>query len=352
MSEKSEINVLKEIRKQYRKDFVEKTSMISFLTIVLIICLIPAYFVPATLFLTVPLIALPAFLGFIICNLSLRMKATRTTNIFLGFKAYYSKLFFGVFKFISGFLKSVLVYLIFSTILLLILHFSVGMKDVSYANIISQVSNVKSNGDLTKIVEDLQENSTFIKIENISVLVSFGLATYMFFHHVLTHSFKLHFNLASSKPIPAIALNYLHKRAFPNFRKDFYNDYYSSFWLLIILYVVGYVGGALLSVFVFKQNGAQAAIISTAFGIIASVFYLPYMYDVYQLMYPIDSLYYLKAYGELLMVMDIPELKLSPKEKEEMDKNIAAFEKMLEDARAELKKEKAEKKTKKKHKSE
>ena len=347
MNEEKPVNIDKEIRKNYRKHFLAKTSIVSFLAIFVTASLALAYFFPFTILLTVPLLIMPLLLGFIIENMATNREEQSAGRMFRGFKMYFSNQFYGAFHILEGLIKALLVYMIFSSIMGVILHFSIGMNDPTYAQIIDNIMNRQNIGDLEKNLGELLENPTYILMANISEIVSIGLASYMLIHHVLTHSFKLFYNLLGPKLSSMYIINLLHKRTFRRIRKEFYSNYYSSFWYMIPVYVLLYTGGALLGLLVFNRTGVESAFIGIFAGTIVSMFFLPIVFDTLQLIFSLYGYEYLKT---LLILQNDPLVghivHLPEKNRKDLEESIKAMEAMMKDVKEEPKEEKNDDKTK------
>ena len=330
--EKKENSVESSIFARYKKYFFEKTGLVSFLTLAIVLCLTLAFFFPFTLILTVPFILIPLFLGFIIINFFLTSAPGKPHFIFRGFLAYYSPPFFGIFRIILGLVKAFGVYLISSMIMIIILFYSVGMKDPNFSSIVGNIIQNPNNGDLPKLIQELQVNSSFILIEDISVIVSFGLASYMFVHHVLVQSFKIHFNFIDNNIKPAGAVNLIHRGAFKYFRKDFYRDYYSTIWYMITLFVGGYVAGVFLGYFALHLDGMQSSIVGLFFAVILSIYFLPVLFDTFALMFSINVIYYYKSMISLPNeVLNLYGIQMSLKQKNDLKVSVETMEAMIKE---------------------
>lgn len=345
MNEKKENNKKKfsiagELFKNYRKHFLDKTSMVTILFLVVAICLVLAFLVPISLLISVPFLVLPFLVGVIIENYATNGGINyKTSRIFRCFSLYYNGTTFGCFNVLGAILKTVIVYLISNNLFLIIFHFSIGLADPSYASIINSIGTVENIGGLNKLIQDLLENQTYNYISNLTLIISFGLASYTFIHHVLTHSFKLCFNAFGKKIYPMQAINMMHKRAFPRFRKDFYFDYYSLFWFIILLFIGGYVGGSFIGLKLLNLNGLQCGVIGLALGILVSIYFIPYIYDTYQVMSTIDNIYYLEALVELYTEGRLNGLvTLSEAEKESITKFTNELKNIIEETKKEIKK--------------
>ena len=348
MSEEKPINVDQEIRRNYRKHFLGKTSIVSFLAIFITACLAIAYFFPFTILLTVPLVIVPLLLGFIVENMASNSGEQSPGRMFRGFKLYFSDKFYGCFRILEGLIKTLLVYMIVSTIMAIILHFTMGMNDPSYAQLISNIMDRQNIGDLEKNLWELLENPTYILMSNIGEIVSIGLASYMIIHHVLTHSYKLFYNLLGPKLSSMYVVNLLHRRTFGRIRKEFYSNYYSSFWYMIPVYVLLYAGGALLGLLVFNRTGVESAFIGIFTASIVSIFFLPIIFDTLQLIFSLYGFEYLKT---LLILQDDPLVghivRLPEKNRKDLEESIKAMEGMMKDIKEEPEKDTAEPKDKK-----
>lgn len=334
MSEEKKFSFTKTLYQNYKKHFVQKTSLVTLLLIAIVLCLIGGYFLPISLLISIPLIVIPLLSSFINENTVANVfPNSRAITLYKNYPLYFTPIIMGGFKVIEGIIKTVLVYLISSTTLSIILNLTLGMSDPTYVEIFNQVRFVQNTGELQALIEKLLENPTYILIQNITVIVSIGLAGYMMIHHTLTHSYKILFQASSQKNIPMSIINMIHREAFRNFRKDFYQNYYSAFWYIILLFIAGYVGGSLLSLNLLGQSGAQSAIIGLFFGTVLSIYFLPIVYDVYQIMMLIDKVYYQKALIRLCNENPLLQkaIGLSEKEKEEISKSIEVMEAMIKE---------------------
>lgn len=351
MSEEKEKSIDLEIYKKYGKHFVDKTSLASILALAVILCLIGGFFLPFTLYFSIPLIALPLLLGFIFINLSFDFVKESPGKIFVGFKMFYDRPFFGVFRIILGTIISIATYIISSTLLLTILHFTVGLNDPSYAYIMDQAMNASNNQELQKYLVDLQENSTFIFIENITAIVSIGLAAYIYVHHIIFNSFKIFMNFLHHRFISGVGLNLIHRHAIKEFRFDFYRDYYSTFWYIALLFIGGYVGGSLFGLNILHLTGAKSAIVGLFTSLILTIYFLPFVYDMLSIIFTVDSHYYYKAIIKLNNAGINPTGgAMSQAEIDKINEGVAKAEEMIEQFKKEEKEKKAQKKANKKSK--
>ena len=328
--ENKQIDINKQIRQNYKKHFANKTSLVSLLMLVITICLGLGFVFPFSLLLTVPLLVVPAFFGFIIENSTINIGLGKPSRIFKSFGLYFKNSFFGGFQVINGLLKFLICYLAMTSILSVIFHFSIGLNDPSYVVIFEKINNVSTNAELMKIIQELQENPTAMLISNLVEIIAFGLSSYFFLHHIITHSFKLCFSLTDKHFVEMRHVNIIHRRAFPNFRKEFYQEYYGSFWLIFSLFVLGYAGGSIIGLTLLNRNGLQCGMIGLFLGTLLAIYFLPYLYDTYQVLYSLESRFYLKAFLELDNTSYFQYKKyLNEKEKEELKINIAIADKLF-----------------------
>ena len=300
MNEEKEFNINKELRNNYKKHFANKTALVSFLALVIVACLALGFVLPITLIITVPLLLIPIYFGFVFINSSFNIGQGKPSHIFSkGFRLYFTNLFYGCFKIFEGILKFFIMYLISNTICTVIFHFTIGVNDPTYMSILESILSVSNTGTLSKLIQDLQANSTYMHITNLTEIISFGLGSYLFIHHVITQSFKLCFAFSDVHIVMMSHINAIHRKAFPKFRKEFYLEYYSSFWLIILLFVLGYAGGSFIGYLLLNRNGVEAGIIGLALGNILSLYFLPYIYDSYQVLYSLESRHYYQAFLNL-----------------------------------------------------
>lgn len=351
MNEEKQKSIDLEIYKKYGKHFIDKTSLASLLALAIIICLIGGFFLPISLYISIPLIALPLLIGFIFVNLSLDIIKESPSRIFFGFKMFYDKPFFGVFRILIGTLVSLGVYFLTSSIMLMILHFTIGANDASYMNLINQAMNAKNSQELQYLLSELQQNSTFISIENITSITAIGLASYFYVHHIIVNSFKIFLNFLHNRFIPGVGLNLIHRHAIRYFRLDFYRDYYSTFWYIALLFIAGYVGGSIFGLNILHLNGSKSAIVGLFTALILTIYFLPFVYDMLSIIFTVDSHYYYKA------IVNLSDVGINPtggmiaqKELEAMKEGVKKAEDMIEQFKKEEKDKKAQKKLEKKSK--
>ena len=291
--ENKQPNILKSIRQSYFHHFLEKSALSTVLMLFISVCLIGGYFLPISLIITVPFLVAPILLGYILENISVNGGDFSLKRVFLGFKLYYSPHFFGCFRMIIGTVKAMVTYLVLSITLFMILHYTMGMNNEVYANIFNAILNSETDSQLLQNLQDLTANHTYIQITNIALTISIGLASMWFIHHVLVNSLKIFYNVVNKKHLPMNASNFLFALSFKKYRRYFYIDYYQSFWFIFLTFIACYVGGCLLAIFVFNQSGAQTAIIGLFAASLVSVYLLPYIFDVYFMIFSMFSLFYL-----------------------------------------------------------
>lgn len=270
--------------KNYRQNFLIKTASASFFGLILIICFFLAYLFPATLFLTIPFIILPFLLAFIADNSTIHPRSGRISGIFIFFPLYYTPPMFGGFRVLMGFLKSLVTYIVISTVLVAILYLTIGQYDASFVEILNNIKNSLNSEDLLKIIGDLQGNQTFILISNISEISALFGASLIFIHHIFTNSLKFYFNLIQPKPMPMKVLNYVHRFTVKRNRKMFYKDIFSSFWFVYLTFIIGYASGAALATLVIHLDSVSASLFSLFIGVFFILYLLPYVYNVLILM--------------------------------------------------------------------
>lgn len=347
MNEEKQISLDKQIRQNYRKNFIGKSSLVAIFLLFVIASLLIAYFLPVTLLITIPFLILPLLTGFIAENMSANTKRSSAARMLFGFRLYYSRQFFGIYRILGGILKTLIVYFAITSILTLILHLSIGMNDPNYMSILDSIIKGRNIEDLNKNIELLLSNPTFILIENITEIASIGLASYMMIHHALTHSFKVFYNALGKTVLSSLGVNFIHRLAFPKIRKYFYKDYYSSFWYMILIYVIFYVGGALLGLLLLNRNGSESAIIGLFFASTISSFFLPIVFDTLQIIFSVYSLFYIQAMMHSTSILKNSfgdKLSFSKEEIELVDNSVLEFENVLKEANKKDNKQEEDKK--------
>lgn len=320
--------------KNYKKFFFIKSRSVTIFGLFVIAALALSLLSSLTYFITIPLIIIPLFLALMIDNFACNINLKNRKSFLQLFPVYFSSNMRGGFKLVFAFLKSILTYLISGFVLTLVLYLAIGVKDQSLVDILEQILKIKNTGELTNLIEFLQENSTYILIMNISEICAVFLGSYIFIHHIFIHAFKYHFNMYQ-KAIDIKALNALHSFTFKKIRKSFYKDYYSSFWFMIILYIVGYGLGSCLGAFIIKLPFQASTTLGLLIGFILVIYLLPYFLNVYCEMFEKYKFEYLKSIAEIANLevekmkayvkKNSPDNSVNMKEYEETLKKINEF---------------------------
>lgn len=296
---------IKEARKLTLSNFAKKSSLSAIYGFFIIVLLIGAYFIPLTLMLTVPLLGLPLTLGYITANASLNeknMPANPYAIMFSMFVRYYHNAFFGCFRSLFGFIKVVVVYLIYSTIISFVITIILFNTSPEFAELINSTSAI-SIEQLEEVITKLQNEPLYTFGIYLSFTVGFGFACYTFFHHILTNSIK-YFNLFRHPNLVHYReINATHRLAFKRIRKTFYFNYYQIATFMAVLFIGGYVAGSMVSYKYFTSNYISASVVGLFVGFLLNLFILPFLLDLIETIYSHVHMVYVEASLDMITKM-------------------------------------------------
>lgn len=327
--------VSKQAFQSYKKHFGEKSSYALMYGFIVLLVLVAAFFLPISLFLTIPFVVVPFTYAtqLSMANINNGFPYSLGT-LFYGYRIYFSKKGFGAYNTISSILKSILVYVIFYT---LIGSISLGIiisKDNSLSALFDSISGIKTMDEYVKILNDISQNASFLLATNISSLIAFGMGYYMFIHASLVNSIKAEMSFYSIKEVDMGSIKMLHKQAFRIIRKSFYQDYYQSFFFIALIFVIGYASGVTLSnLFLTNLQFYQVQIVGLASSFVLIMLFIPYCFDVLEIIYKKHAQdYYQAGINSVLEAYDqlSSSNTLSPEEKETLDKLLEEHKKEAE----------------------
>ena len=323
----------KEAKDQYLRKFGLKSSLSAIYGVFVILILLLAWVWLPSLILSVPLILLPLTFGYIGANSSINSNLKMPYRIMFSlFARYYRDALFGCFRSLFGLIKAVVVYMIYSTLISIVVVSVLSVTSQEFINLIHEIEGVTTIEGLQEIITKIELLPEYILGLYISFTVSFGFAVYAFIHHIFTNSIKYCMVFSAPKPIGYREINYMHRIGFRKFRKNFYLNYYLVATLIATLYIAGYAGGSLISYFIFKMDYVQSAAIGLFGGFALNLFLLPLLFDVIEAVYKHEGACYVQAFAEK-MTRAFDELKNSS---ELNDEEKAKMQKVIEDVNKEL----------------
>ena len=340
-----EINVRKETSAKFKKHLSYNFSYGAFFAFIIIACFSLAYFFPSSLVLTVPLVIIPFTFAFqfntSIDNTVINDQGFSLKRFLNLFKVYFQRQFFGVYRLIGGFFKSLAVFAGCYVFISFIMVQTLIMKD---AQIASLVASIQESGDLMNLEETfyntLLENETFINSVYLAFAIAFYPALYMFMHHIGTHSVKIHLSVASGQKMMMGEVHYIHKMGFPSFRRMFYKDYYKTVWWFIPVTAILYYGGMLVIYFFLYKTPFEMAIVGAALALLFISFFAPYYFSCIETLFIKYQDKYIEA-SISQSVKALNELKahnqMSKEEEEEIEKYINQTKELLAKSQEETK---------------
>lgn len=292
-------NYSKEYLKVFTKNIGYKYSLTALYGFIVILIFIGAFFLPISLVISVPLVLLPLTFGYIAANASINTGNPYPYQMmFIFYGRYFKDAFFGCFRSLFALLKGVIVYFGVSTIVSIITTMWLMNTSIEFVELVQKMSDL-SIENLEQIIIEIEAIPGYVLAMFLNFTISFGLAAYIFNHHLLTNAVKYYLLFSSANPAGYREINYVHRYAFKKFRKIFYFNYYQVGLFVFILFFGGYVGGVLLSYFVFNLGSTQASVVGLFGGFILNLFLLPLLFDDMAVTFNHNRLLYAEALVEI-----------------------------------------------------
>ena len=293
---------------------------LSFFAILTIGILILGFYFPITLLLTVPFVVIPSFFSVGAINTVAKNENTHEAlGFFIMFKTYFSQFFRGGYKVIISFLKSLLVFVIFSVVLSTIFTLTIIAKDPAFIEL-------QAITDPEQLVEALnnfiETNETFNLTTKITYMCASTGFFCMFIHNIGINSVKVNFNFLAKFPLPTSDLNLVNKMVMKKVRKNFRKDYFKTFWFLGLIIFAGFVGGSLLAYFFLKEiYMQQIPVVGALLAFILALFFIPYFLNASQALFLNYQVLYIDTLIDLSK-QSLEELKKTQKISEEKEKEV------------------------------
>ena len=266
------------------------SSQLLYFSLFTLLSLMLAYVLPLTLIITFPLVIVPSYFSFTSVNAIKGKKNSEFIGFFTMFKTYFSSLFFGGYRLIAGFFKSLLIYLLSNTLIITILDFTVLMKSSEFQELMKTLEN---NTDATSLNEAVNSftngvlNSPEIqKWVYLAMAISSVIATFVYIQHIAKHSIKMRRNLFTKQVIPARQFSFVDRRVRRDNRKFLISTYLRTCWFIQILIVLAGAGGVVGSFFLLAEFGSeQAFIISLFLMFLVTLPFLNYISKLQDMLY-------------------------------------------------------------------
>ena len=314
-----------------RKNSVHFLPVILSLISILIIGVLPGFLELSLLFISIPLIVIPGFLGMHICvNRIEKEHAAPPFYSFLGIPYYYGRGYFGSYRALIGFLKTILV--AFGALFLVSIIYApiATAVDESFASIMNEFTELALQGDALSIEYLLKQPAIQNYMTTCYIVIAFA-SLIMMLRHLGVHEMNVSFRISydEGKSIPT---NALFVRFYALYKTEIRKNIAKPSWIALIFFLSGYAIGLVLGYFIFGYTGMMVAM-GILISLAALAFYLPF-YDHY--MNRMNHYYLFKiqeiAVNEALDRLEAMHQSQAINEqqyqelKEEMDKAREAFE--------------------------
>ena len=334
--------IQKETWKNYKVNLGLKFSYTALYVFLMLLSILLIIVVPFAFILVIPFAVLPFTFCYYASIVGLRMHNGLTNRTFFAFyPLYYQPFFRGNFNALIGFIKSVLVSIISSTILTVILFYTYLKNQPGFAEILQEIdsaSTIDAMSTAMKHFNDFGPAKLTIEIAN---CVGLGLGIFCFVRHVFLHGEKLFVNLLGVKPVPSKVVNQLYSIAFRIRRKQFYKEYYGAMWYVILWFMVTFAGGIVFNFMVLNLSSSISVYVALAFALLMMFPFLPYAVEMLNNIYLASADDYNKA---SLVAMEKAQMminkmkNISPEEKEKLIQYIASEKENLEKVQKEIEK--------------
>lgn len=289
LEDKSTFGVTLEALKVDKRGFGMNLFWFALLTIA---CLCLAYVAPDTLILTVPFVIIPSYFSFGAINTMPDGKFHENGGFFGMFRQYFSNIFFGGYRVIIGFLKSLLVYVFSESIVLVIFEYTLLNKDAEYK---AFLENAKETTDIDAILKEsnnLLNNEAFMKAIFFASCIAFALALLTFVHHISRESIKMKRNFFNKQMMSMRQFTLVDKKVKKTLRKSFNYDYFRGFWFIFLIELIAAAGGIAIGYFALRDLDIGKTIVITIFLVFLSILplfnYISKAHDVMYLAYAGD----------------------------------------------------------------
>lgn len=265
----------------YKKEFGVKSTVTAMYVFILACCLLLNIWMAATIIITIPFVVLPFTSSYmaVLCGIPVSKQAP-IKSFFLFYPLYFSSLFFGGFRALLGFLKSILISIVITAVLTIILYYAYLRGQPGFAEILQEIQNAKSVAEMQTAMDHFYAFSPANLTLNIASMVGTFFGIWVFIRHCLLNSEKMNLNLMTNKPLPMKALNRLYLTAAHIRRKEFFKEYYGATWYVILWFIITFGGGAALSITVFKLNATQSMFVGLFVSLILMFPFIPYYFGV------------------------------------------------------------------------
>lgn len=286
----------KEAWKEYKKDFGAKSTLTAMYVFILAICLLLNIWVGFTMVITIPFFVLPFTFAYLSTLAGLNIsKSAPIKSFFAFYPLYFQSLFFGGFKALIGFLKAILISVIFSTLLTIILYYTFLRGQPGFAEILKEIelaNDVKSMQIAMDHFFAFEPANLTMKIAS---LVGSYFAAYTFIRHCLLNSEKFYLNLLTPKPMPMRAISRLYVVAAHIRRKEFYKEYYGAVWYVALWLLLTFGGATYVAGFIFNFDATRSLFVGLFASLILLLPFIPYYFDVLRLIFIASTDDYSKA---------------------------------------------------------
>ena len=271
----------KETWKDYKKNYSLKFRLTTMYVFVLMLVLMLAILTPFTLIATVPLVVLPFTFSYVaLMGFPEAMKDGPIRSFFIFYPVYFQRIFFGGYRAWLGLLKSILISIVFSSIMTLILYYTYLRGQPGFAEILQEIEAAKSVAEMETAMNHFMDFGPATFTSQLASMVGAFFGIWTFIRHCLLNSEKFCFTLVNKVQYPMKATNRVYVVAAHLRRKQFYKEYLGAVWYLILIFLIAFGGGASLSFFVFKLGPMPSLFVGLFISLILLFPFIPYYFDV------------------------------------------------------------------------
>ena len=172
-----EINVRKLTNQKFKKHLSYSFAYGAFFAFIVISCFVLAFFLPFTLFITIPIIIIPFAFAFQYItsmdnNIPIENNSFSLKKFFVVARGYFTPQMFGVYRLLEGLLKSIGIFFGVYLFSGLILIETIAMNDPEILSLISSIENMTDMANIENEIINVELQPTNIQSKDLGIYFS------------------------------------------------------------------------------------------------------------------------------------------------------------------------------------
>ena len=232
---------------------------------------------PYTAIFMVPLFLLPFLFAVQFTLISYREGAPLSGTIFFkGFGAYFSGRFYGCYRVVMSFLKTVIVTFALTFIFSSIYFLSASKIDPSFPQVMKELSSLMQTGTIESVKTFLESNPSIVIMEETLMGFSGGVGFILFFMYI-TFEMVSPFMRLGFASLPSQTSSAIKKGTIKMTQGAYSKDFFKLFWFVPLILAGAFIGGVFLTRALTPQHLAFETSGGMATSFFAYLLILPYL---------------------------------------------------------------------------